>query len=136
MKIRRNRFVVFQDRSQAGRILASHLEKYRDRPDVLVLALPRGGVPVAYEIAQALNAPLDIFVVRKLGLPGQEEVAMGAIAMGGIRVLNEELIQQLNIPRNVIDAIAAREQQELERRQRVYPGDKRRRMSAGGHSSW
>ena len=116
--------MVFQDRSQAGRILASHLEKYRDRPDVLVLALPRGGVPVAYEIAQALNAPLDIFVVRKLGLPGQEEVAMGAIAMGEIRVLNEELIQQLNIPRNVIDAITAREQQELERRQRVYRGDK------------
>ncbi len=116
--------VFFHDRSEAGRILAHHLEKHKNAPDVLVLALPRGGVPVAYEIARALNAPLDIFLVRKLGVPGQEEVAIGAIATGGIRVLNQDLIQQLNIPRYAVDAITALEQQELERGQQVYRGDR------------
>ena len=116
--------MFFQDRTDAGRILARYLTKYKDRPDVVVLALPRGGVPVAYEIAKALNAPLDIFLVRKLGVPGQEEVAMGAIATGGIRVLNEELIRHLNMPPELVDAITAREQQEIERRERVYRGDK------------
>jgi putative phosphoribosyl transferase len=115
--------VFFQDRSEAGRILARRLEKYKNAPDVLVLALPRGGVPVAYEIARALNAPLDIFLVRKLGIPGQEEVAMGAIATGGLRVLNQDLIRQLNIPWNVVDAVTAREQEELQRREHVYRGD-------------
>ena len=80
--------MLFQDRSEAGRLLADRLRKYQNRPDVLVLALPRGGVPVAYEVAKALNAPLDVFIVRKLGVPGYEELAMGAIATGGIRALS------------------------------------------------
>jgi predicted phosphoribosyltransferase len=104
--------------------LAQKLENYKNQADVLVLALPRGGVPVAYEVARALNAPLDIFLVRKLGVPGHEEVAMGAIATGGIRLLNEDLIRQLKIPRQMIEAITAKEQQELERRARLYHGDK------------
>ena len=116
--------MLFKDRSDAGRILARQLEKYKNRHDVIVLALPRGGVPVAHEVAKGLNAPLDIFLVRKLGVPGQEELGMGAIATGGVRVLNDELIRQLRIPRNVIDAITESEQQELERRQRLYRGDK------------
>jgi putative phosphoribosyl transferase len=116
--------VLFQDRSEAGRLLADRLRKYQDRPDVLVLALPRGGVPVAYEVAKALNVPLDVFIVRKLGVPGYEELAMGAIATGGIRVLNDELIRQLNIPKEFIDVVAAKEQQELERRERLYRGDR------------
>lgn len=115
--------MLFQDRSEAGRILARRLKKYRNRPDILVLALPRGGVPVGYEVARTLNAPLDIFIVRKLGLPGQEEVAMGAIASGGVRILNDDLIRQLNIPQGMIDAVTAREQHELERRERLYRGD-------------
>ena len=115
--------MLFQDRSEAGRILARQLEKYKNRPDVLVLALPRGGVPVAYEVAKELNAPLGIFLVRKLGVPGHEEVAMGAIATGGIRILNEDFIRQLGIPKRVVDAVTAREQQELERRERLYRGD-------------
>src|SRR6266446_5284478 len=114
----------FRDRTEAGRLLASQLVRYLSRPNLLILALPRGGVPVAYEIARALNAPLDIFLVRKLGVPGQEEVAIGAIATGGIRVLNQDLIQQLNIPRYAVDAITALEQQELERGQQVYRGDR------------
>src|SRR5437870_6641543 len=105
----------FRDRREAGRLLATKLAAYANRPDVLVLALPRGGVPVAYEVAKALNAPLDVFIVRKLGVPGYEELAMGAIATGGIRVLNDELIRQLNIPKKFIDLVAAQEQQELER---------------------
>jgi len=115
--------MLFQDRSEAGRILARQLEKYKNRPDVLVLALPRGGVPVAYEVAKELNAPLGIFLVRKLGVPGHEEVAMGAIATGGIRILNEDFIRQLGIPKRVVDAVTAREQQELERRERLYRGE-------------
>src|SRR5207302_2269558 len=95
---------------------------YADRPDVLVLALPRGGVPVAYEAARALHAPLDVFLVRKLGLPGHEELAMGAIATGGVRVLNEDVVRALRIPAEVIDAVAAKEQQELKRREWAYRG--------------
>jgi len=91
-----------------------------NRPDVVVLALPRGGVPVGYEVAKALNAPLDVFVVRKLGVPGQEELAMGAIASGGVRVVNERLVQALGIPDEVVDAIAAEEERELQRREREY----------------
>jgi len=112
----------FRDRREAGRLLAAHLSAYAKRPDVLVLALPRGGVPVAAEVASALGAPLDVFVVRKLGVPGHEEYALGAIATGGVRVLNEEVVQALRIPDHVIDALAGREQEELARRERVYRG--------------
>src|SRR5256712_9772189 len=110
----------FRDRREAGQVLADRLTAYAGRPDVLVLALPRGGVPVAYEVAKALGAPLDVFLVRKLGVPGQEELAMGAIASGGVRVLNEDVISYLGIPGEVIDAVAAHEQRELERRERAY----------------
>jgi putative phosphoribosyl transferase len=108
---------------EAGKRLAERLADYADRPDVLVLALPRGGVPVAFEVAHALRAPLDIFLVRKLGLPGQEELAMGAIATGGVRVLNEDVVNYLRVPGDVIDAVAADELRELERRERAYRGD-------------
>jgi erythromycin esterase-like protein/predicted phosphoribosyltransferase len=113
---------LFRDRREAGRLLAERLAAYANRPDVLVLALPRGGVPVAYEVAQALGTPLDVFVVRKLGVPGYEELAMGAIATGGVRVLNDQLVERLGIPAHMIDAIAARERQELARRERLYRG--------------
>src|SRR5438270_4733299 len=116
--------MLFQDRHEAGRQLAAELTEYAGRDDVVVLALPRGGVPVAFEVAQALGAPLDVFLVRKLGVPGREELAMGAIATGGVRVLMPEVIQALGIPDRVIDSVAAREQQELERRERLYRGDR------------
>jgi erythromycin esterase-like protein/predicted phosphoribosyltransferase len=112
----------FRDRSEAGRQLAAKLAAYANRPDVLVLGLPRGGVPVAYEVARALGAPLDVFIVRKLGVPGYEELAMGAVATGGVRVLNEALVQKLGIPEYVIEVVAAREQEELKRRERLYRG--------------
>src|SRR2546425_1425357 len=108
----------FRDRFDAGRRLAAKLQDYSGRDDVTVLALPRGGVPVAFEVARALGAPLDVFLVRKLGLPGQEELAMGAIASGGVIVLNDEVIQYLHIPQEVIDEVTAEEQWELERRER------------------
>jgi predicted phosphoribosyltransferase len=114
----------FRDRREAGRYLAEKLLAYANRLDVIVLALPRGGVPVAYEVAVALNAPLDIFIVRKLGLPGHEELAIGAIASGGIRVLNEDIIRVLNIPQELIDVVAQRELKELERREHDYRGDR------------
>jgi putative phosphoribosyl transferase len=110
----------FATRREAGEKLAEKLRSYEDRADVLVLALPRGGVPVAYEVARALHVCLDIFVVRKLGVPGYEELAMGAIAMGGVRVVDEEITTRMKIPENLIDAIAHREQQELERREVLY----------------
>src|SRR5688572_14266085 len=116
--------MIFKDRSDAGRKLAASLTHYANRNDVLVLALPRGGVPVAYEVAKKLNAPLAVFLVRKLGVPGHEELAMGAIASGGVRVINEELIDYLGIPDEVIDAIAAVEQRELERRELAYRDDR------------
>src|SRR5437870_1287784 len=103
--------MLFHDRTEAGRLLAAKLMKYANRADVLVLGLPRGGVPVAFEVAQTLGAPLDVFLVRKLGLPGQEELAVGAIATGGVRVLNEELVKALQITDEEIDAIAAEEGQ-------------------------
>jgi erythromycin esterase-like protein/predicted phosphoribosyltransferase len=112
----------FRNRREAGRLLAQKLSAYANRPDVLVLALPRGGVPVAYEVARALRAPLDVFVVRKLGIPGYEELAMGAVATGGVRVLNDQIIQRLRIPKYLIDEVAAREEQELARRERLYRG--------------
>ena len=114
--------VPFRDRSDAGREVASRLSHYANRPDVLVLALPRGGVPVAFEVARQLHVPLDVFLVRKLGVPGHEELAMGAIATGGVRVLNDEVVSMLGISRHMIDGVAAREQQELERRERLYRG--------------
>ena len=116
--------MYFRDRRDAGRQLAAELAAYANRPDVLVLALPRGGVPVAYEVARALKAPLDVFLVRKLGLPGQEELAMGAVASGGVRVLNRDVVEALRIPDELIDAVARRELQELERRERLYRGNR------------
>lgn len=114
---------VFRDRADAGRALAKKLMAYADRSDVQVLALPRGGVPVAFEVAKALHAPLDVFLVRKLGVPGNEELAMGAIAPGGVRVLNEEVVQGLRVPDSVIEAVTAREEEELRRRQQQYRDD-------------
>jgi predicted phosphoribosyltransferase len=114
----------FRDRREAGRLLATKLAAYAHRPDVIVLALPRGGVPVAYEVARALGAPLDVFLVRKLGVPGYEELAMGAIATGGVRVLNDQLVGGLRIPDFIIDEIAAYEQQELMRREHLYRGNR------------
>lgn len=114
----------FSDRRDAGRVLARELTAYAGRSDVIVLALPRGGVPVAYEVALALNAPLDIFIVRKLGLPGHEELAIGAIASGGVRVLNEDIIHALNIPEAMINRVAQQELQELGRREQLYRGDR------------
>ena len=114
----------FRNRTDAGRQLAEKLAAYANRPGVLVLALPRGGVPVGFEVAQELGAPLDVFLVRKLGVPGYEELAMGAVATGGVRVLNDEIVRGLGISEHEIDAAAARELQELARRQRLYRGDR------------
>jgi putative phosphoribosyl transferase len=114
----------YRDRLDAGQQLAEQLRLYANRPDVLVLALPRGGVPVAFAVAAGLHAPLDVFLVRKLGVPGHEELAMGAIATGGVRVLNDDVVHYLQIPHTVIDAIADQEQQELERRTRHYRRDR------------
>ena len=116
--------MIYRDRAEAGRRLAAQLTDYANRSDILVLALPRGGVPVAFEVARALHAPLDIFLVRKLGVPGHEELAMGAIATGGVRVLNEDVMRHISIPDAAIDAVAAKEQRELERRERLYRGDR------------
>lgn len=115
---------VFEDREDAGRQLAARLSHYAGRKDVVVLALPRGGVPVGYEVARALDAPFDLLMVRKLGLPGQEELAMGAIASGGVRVLNDELVRMAGVPPIVIERIANEEKRELERREREYRGDR------------
>jgi predicted phosphoribosyltransferase len=114
----------FRDRAEAGRRLAGELADYAGRVDVTVLALPRGGVPVAFEVARALAAPLDVFVVRKLGVPGQEELAMGAIATGGVRVINQRIVRQLAILPSVIEGVAALEHREIERRERLYRGDR------------
>jgi putative phosphoribosyl transferase len=112
----------FRDRVDAGRQLAAHLTEYAHRSDVTVLALPRGGVPVAFEVALKLAAPLDVFLVRKLGVPGHPELAMGAIAAGGIEVLSEDLIRDLGIPPALVQQVAVRERLELERRDRAYRG--------------
>jgi putative phosphoribosyl transferase len=114
----------FTNRVNAGQRLAASLSNYSGRSDVLVLALPRGGVPVAFEVARALDAPLDLFVVRKLGVPGHEEYAMGAIASGGIRLVDDAVVRQLRITQREIDTIAQAEQRELERREREYRGDR------------
>jgi predicted phosphoribosyltransferase len=110
----------FRDRADAGRYLAAALSEYADRPDVLILALPRGGVPVAFEVARALHAPLDVFLVRKLGFPGHEEFAMGAIATGGVRILDGEVLRMFNVPLDVVEQVTAIERDELERRERQY----------------
>jgi putative phosphoribosyl transferase len=114
----------FRDRRDAGRRLAAGLRTYAGRPDVLVLALPRGGVPAAFEVAQALGAPLEVFLVRKLGLPGHEEFAIGAIASGGVRVLNEDTLRDYGVSREQVEAVVQAEEQELERRERRYRGDR------------
>ncbi|GAA0840179.1 phosphoribosyltransferase [Marinobacter szutsaonensis] len=114
------------DRVSAGQTLAKAMENYRDRQDLLVLALPRGGVPVAYELAEALHAPMDLMLVRKLGTPGQRELAMGAIASGGIRVLNDDLVSYLHISEQTLEQVVAMEQKELERREQAYRGDRPR----------
>lgn len=116
--------VRFSNRTEAGQQLAAKLLDYANRPDVIVLALPRGGVPVGYEIARSLNVPLDVCLVRKLGVPGQEELAMGAIAPGGVTVLNQDVISSLQISRQALLQVATQEKQELERRMQVYRGDR------------
>jgi putative phosphoribosyl transferase len=115
---------TLRNRTEAGQLLAKKLTAYANRSDVLVLGLPRGGVPVAFEIATAINAPLDICIVRKLGVPGHEELAMGAIAMGGVMVLNEEVVRGAKIAQPIIERVAAREKRELARRDRLYRGDR------------
>src|ERR1700730_11587071 len=114
--------MLFVSRRDAGAVFAGLLKRYANRPDVLVLALPRGGVPVAFEVARALDAPLDVFLVRKLGVPGHEEFAFGAIATGGTRVLHKHVVESANLPAEWIEAIDAKERRELERRERAYRG--------------
>jgi len=114
----------FIDRCEAGMVLAKLLKEYANQAHVIVLALPRGGVPVGYEVATALSVPLDIFIVRKLGVPGDEELAMGAIATGGTIVFNESLMQQLNLEQTLIDSVLETEQKELERRELLYRGNR------------
>ena len=116
------RIARFRDRTEAGQLLAKRLRKYANCRELLVLALPRGGVPVGFEVAKALKAPLDIFVVRKLGVPGEEELAMGAIALGGIRILDEEIIRLMGISDHVIETVSVKEQEELRRREVAYRG--------------
>jgi len=115
---------VYRDRTDAGEVLAGRLRKYSGRPGVLVLALPRGGVPVAFEVARALRVPLDVFLVRKLGVPGHEELAMGALASGGVRIVNRSVVRELDIPDEVIDQVAGEEEEELKRRERAYRGNR------------
>ena len=116
--------MMFRDRYDAGDMLAGRLREYAGRPDVVVLALPRGGVPVGYVVARELGVPLDVFVVRKLGTPGQPELAMGAIASGGVRVLNLDVVESLGIPEEEIEQVTLQEQEELERRERQYRGER------------
>ena len=114
---------LFTDRTEAGQILARRLKYLADRTDVVVLALPRGGVPVAFEVAEELHVPLDVFLVRKLGVPGHEELAMGAVASGGVRVVNDKVVQVLGISEQTIETVAEKEWEELERREKLYRND-------------
>jgi predicted phosphoribosyltransferase len=116
---------TFRDRADAGRRLAARLARYAERDDVIVLALPRGGVPVGYEVARSLNVPLDVFVVRKLGIPWHEELAMGALASGGVRLLNDDIIEAAGVQPVEVNAVTRREQAELERRELRYRGDRK-----------
>lgn len=115
--------MLFRDRMHAGQVLARKLRQYANRSDVLVLGLPRGGVPVAYEVAREIDAPLDVFLVRKLGVPHHRELAMGAIASGGVRVLNEDVVNSLRVKQKAIDRVAAEEDKELKRREQAYRGN-------------
>jgi Predicted phosphoribosyltransferases len=121
----------FADRAEAGRVLASKLTKYKGCSDALILALPRGGIPVAFEVAAALGLPVDVFVVRKLGVPGQEELAMGAIATGDVQVINYGVVQELRIGPATIEAVAQKEREELQRRERLYRGERSPRTIQG-----
>jgi putative phosphoribosyl transferase len=123
--------VRFRDRTEAGKVLAVLLQEYAGLLNLLVLGLPRGGVPVAYEVAAALHAPLDVFLVRKLGAPSQPELAMGAVASGGTRVLNQDVIDSLAIPAEIVEVVTARERAELERREQLYRGNEARLDIAG-----
>jgi putative phosphoribosyl transferase len=123
--------VLFRDRTDAGQRLATELLAYSGQPGVLVLALPRGGVQVAFEVAKALKAPLDVVLVRKLGVPRQADLALGAIATGGVRVLNDHLIQRIGFSEETVDAIAAQEKRELERQEQIYRGQRFRPQIAG-----
>ena len=125
--------MVFPDRSAAGRMLSARLVQFANEKPLLVLALPRGGVPVAFEVAMALHAPLDVFLVRKLGFPGQEELAIGAIATGGARLLNAAIIRSLHLPPEQVEEITERETKELERREHLYRGD-RAALNIDGHT--
>ena len=116
--------MIFRNRQQAGQILASRLEKYANREEVIVLGIPRGGVPVAFEVAKALNQPLDIFVLRKLGVPGHEELAFGAIGSGGVRVVNANLVTELGLSDVQVAAVIRAEQEELKRREKIYRGNR------------
>jgi putative phosphoribosyl transferase len=116
--------MIFRNRQQAGQILASRLEKYANREDVIVLGIPRGGVPVAFEVAKALNQPLDIFVLRKLGVPGYEELAFGAIGSGGVRVVNANLVAELGLSDVQVAVVIRAEQEELKRREKIYRGNR------------
>lgn len=122
---------MIRNRAEAGRLLASRLEQYSGKPDCMVVALPRGGVVTGYEIAAKLHLPLDVLIVRKLGVPGQPELAMGAIASGGVKILNQDIVESLRITGEEIEAVAREEQRELERRERVYRGGREASTFAG-----
>ena len=128
---RETELIMFEDRADAGRRLASRLGAYRNRKDVVVLGIPRGGVPVAFEIAAALDAPLDVFVSRKLGVPGQEELAFGAVASGGVRILDREITEAVGISDAEVERITANVRKEVERREKVYRGGRQPLMVQG-----
>ncbi len=122
---------LFENRDDSGKQLAPKLLKYKGEADVIVLGLPRGGLPVARHVAEYLNAPLDVYIVRKLGVPGQEELAFGAIASGGERVLNDRIVQQMHVSEEKIEQVAKREEEEMQRRQKLYRGDRERPSFSG-----
>jgi predicted phosphoribosyltransferase len=121
----------FRDRTAAGQVLADQLRRYQDMPDLLVLGLPCGGVPVAHEVARVLDAPLDVVIVRKLGVPGHEELALGALASGGVRVLNDDVVRQFAPGKEIIDSLTREEQHEVAQRERCYRGNRPAATIAG-----